>query len=199
MIKQALIIFTKNPESGRVKTRIAATIGNEAALAIYHQLLLHTISITWCLPVNKFIFYSDYIEPGDVWNADHYFKEVQQGVDLGERMKNAFAILFQKGYDRIVIIGSDCPTLTSEIIMNAFVYLQTHNIILGPAEDGGYYLLGMKRLYPDFFENLQWSTNTVLIDTLKRCDKLELTYQLLPILNDVDEAKDWEAFKLQKQ
>ena len=199
MTKQALLIFTKNPEAGKVKTRLAATMGNDAALAIYHQLLLHTVSVTEYLLVEKFVFYSNFIEQEDVWNSKRYHKEVQQGADLGERMKNAFTSAFRKGYDKIVIIGTDCPDLNAGIIMNAFVYLQSHDVVIGPAEDGGYYLLGMKQLYSDLFENLQWSTIAVFNDTLKICDELELTYQLLPVLNDIDEEKDLQAFKLRRQ
>jgi len=196
MSKKALLIFTKNPEAGKVKTRLAATIGNEAALAVYQQLLLHTVSVTAYLPVDKFVYYSNYIEQEDVWHSEHYYKQVQQGVDLGERMKNAFAAAFQNGYGKVLIIGTDCPYLNAEIIMKAFIYLQSHDAVIGPAEDGGYYLLGMKQLYPDLFGNIQWSTHTVLNDTLKLCDNLKLTYQLLPVLNDIDNEKDLRAFKL---
>jgi rSAM/selenodomain-associated transferase 1 len=199
MTKQALLIFTKNPEAGKVKTRLAATMGNDAALAIYHQLLLHTVSVTEYLLVEKFVFYSNFIEQEDVWNNKRYHKEVQQGADLGERMKNAFTSAFQKGYDKIVIIGTDCPDLNAGIIMNAFIYLQSHDVVIGPAEDGGYYLLGMKQLYSNLFENLQWSTVVVFNDTLKICDQLRLTYQLLPVLHDIDEEKDLQAFKLRRQ
>ena len=199
MSKQALLIFVKNPEIGKVKTRLAATIGNEAALVIYQELLLHTVSVTERMPVNKFVFYSDHVEQEDVWNNKHYRKEVQEGVDLGERMKNAFASAFQKEYNKVVIIGTDCPDLNAEIIMNAFDHLQSDEIVIGPAEDGGYYLLGMKQVYSDLFENLQWSTNTVLSDTLKVCDELDLKYQLLPVLSDIDEERDLQAFKLKKQ
>lgn len=199
MTKQALIIFTKNPEAGKVKTRLAATIGNEAALAIYHQLLLHTVSTTKYLPVEKFVFYFNHIENEDVWNSKYYRKEVQQGNDLGERMKNAFASIFQKDYGKIVIIGTDCPDVNAGIIMNAFDYLKSYDIVVGPAEDGGYYLIGMKELRPNLFENIKWSTDTVLHDTISKCTTLELNYHLLPVLKDIDEEKDLQAFKLQKQ
>ncbi len=96
MMKEALIIFTKNPEAGKVKTRLAATIGNEAALSVYVQLLSHTVSITNYLPVDKFVFYSSHILQEDIWNNKHFFKHVQAGSDLGERMKNAFAAIFKK-------------------------------------------------------------------------------------------------------
>ena len=199
MIKRALLIFTKNPELGKVKTRLAATIGDDAALAVYNQLLLHTVSATEHLPVDKFVFYSDYIEQEDVWDSEHYYKEIQQGNDLGERMKNAFASTFKKGYHKIVIIGTDCPGLNAEIIMNAFSYLQTNDVVIGPAEDGGYYLLGMKQMQHELYEGIQWSTGAVLNDTINKCTALQLNYCMLGVLKDIDEEKDLQAFKLQGQ
>lgn len=190
IMKEALIIFTKNPEAGKVKTRLAATIGNEAALSAYVQLLSHTVSITNYLPVDKFVFYSSHIEQKDIWNNKHFFKQVQAGSDLGDKMKNAFAATFQKGYDKIVVIGTDCPDLNADIIMNAFAYLNSHDVVIGPAEDGGYYLLGMKQLYSELFEDINWSTNTVLDETRIKCKSLNLNYGLLPVLNDIDEEKD---------
>ncbi|MEO6667869.1 MAG: TIGR04282 family arsenosugar biosynthesis glycosyltransferase [Ferruginibacter sp.] len=198
-MKQALIIFAKNPEVGKVKTRLAASIGNEAALAVYHQLLLHTVSATEYLLVDKFVFYSDYIQQEDIWCNKHYFKELQQGIDLGERMKNAFALIFQKGYDKIAIIGTDCPGLNAEIIMNTFACLQYNDVAIGPAEDGGYYLLAINKLHDELFEGIKWSTDNVFNITISKCDALHLTHYLLPVLNDVDEEKDLQTFKLQRQ
>jgi uncharacterized protein len=199
MTKEALLVFTRNPEAGKVKTRLAAAIGNEAALAIYNQLLLYTVSVTKYLPVDKFVFYSNHIEVEDVWDNNYYFKEVQQGADLGERMKNAFASTFQKGYNRILIVGTDCPGLSGEIIMNAFPCLQSHDIVFGPAEDGGYYLVSMKKLHHELFEDISWSTSTVLQDSICKCVALQLRYYLLPVLDDIDEEKDLKAFKLHKR
>ncbi len=194
-----MLIFTKNPEAGKVKTRLAATLGDDEALAIYRQLLSHTISVTEYLPVDKFVFYSNHIEQEDFWHSKHYYKEVQQGFDLGERMKNAFDVTFQNGYDKIVIIGTDCPDLNAGIIMNAFAYLNSHDVVIGPAEDGGYYLLGMKQLHSQLFENITWSTSIVLDETVTKCAALQLDYCLLPVLKDIDEEKDWQTFNLQRQ
>ncbi|MEO5892325.1 MAG: TIGR04282 family arsenosugar biosynthesis glycosyltransferase [Ferruginibacter sp.] len=198
-MKEALIIFAKNPEMGKVKTRLAATIGNEAALAVYHQLLLHTVSATEYLPVDKFVFYSDFIQEEDVWTTEYYLKELQQGIDLGERMKNAFASIFQKGYEKIAIIGTDCPGVNAGIIMNAFAYLQYNDVAIGPAEDGGYYLLAMNKLHPEIFEGIRWSSGEVLKATISKCDALQLKHYLFPVLNDIDEEKDLQTFKLQRQ
>lgn len=199
MIKKALLIFVKNPEVGKVKTRLAATIGDEAALAIYQQLLLYTASATEYLVVDKFVFYSGHKEEEDIWNNKHFFKEVQHGNDLGERMKNAFSITFGKGYERVVIIGSDCPDITEVRIESAFSELDSAEVVMGPTEDGGYYLMGMKKLYPELFENMRWSTNHVFPDTIRKCEDLHLTYSLLPVLNDIDEMKDLIEFQIQKQ
>ncbi len=198
MTKQALLIFTKNPEAGKVKTRLAATLGDEAALSVYKQLLLYTVSATKCLPVDKFVFYSNYIEQEDVWDGKQYYKELQQGNDLGKRMGNAFASIFEKGYDKAVIIGTDCPDLNAGIIINAFAYLDVHDVVIGPAEDGGYYLLGMKILHQELFQKIKWSTCTVLNDTISKCTALQLDCSMLPVLKDIDEEKDLQAFNLYK-
>ena len=161
MTKQALLIFTKNPEPGKVKTRLAATLGTAKAFSIYSQLIEHTISVTNYLPVDKIVFYSNHIVQEDIWDDKYYQKQVQEGSDLGERMNNAFNYAFQKGYDRVVIIGTDCPELNAGIIMNAFAYLNIHDVVIGPAADGGYYLLGMKQYFSQTFENINWSTETV--------------------------------------
>ena len=190
MTEKALIIFAKNPEIGKVKTRLALTLGNEQALSIYKELLEQTVANTSSLPFKKFVFYSDYIEQSDIWPNEWYSKELQIGYDLGERMKNAFAALFEKGFTDVVIIGTDCPSLTQEIVCTAFHNLKDHDVVMGPAEDGGYYLLGIKKNQPSLFENIKWSTETVLKETIKKCGELNWNHYLLPVLNDVDEEKD---------
>ena len=190
MTKQALLIFAKNFEPGKVKTRLAATLGHAKAFSIYTQLLEHTVSVTNYLHVDKIVFYSSHIAQEDVWNDNYYHKQVQEGSDLGERMNNAFSYAFQKGYDRVVIIGTDCPELTAGILMNAFAYLNNHDVVIGPAADGGYYLLAMKQHYSALFKNINWSTETVLEETLEICMENNLNYTLLPVLHDVDEERD---------
>ena len=120
----ALIIFVKNPVLGKVKTRLADALGEENALMIYQKLLQHTCLITTNIFADKYVFYSEYINHNDLWKNEVYKKELQYGNDLGERMKNAFEMLFQRGYKEVVIIGSDCYELTEEIIMNAFDQLK---------------------------------------------------------------------------
>ncbi len=190
MKKEALLIFAKNPIYGQVKTRLAASIGKETALAVYKQLLQHTLFITEYLPIHKILFYSAYLDEHDHWNSNFFEKKVQKGADLGERMKNAFTYAFQNGFEKAVIIGTDCPELDAGLIMNAFSYLNRNDVLIGPAKDGGYYLLGMKKTHTFFFEDMEWSCNKVLEATISLCTKHNLQYELLPQLHDIDEEKD---------
>jgi uncharacterized protein len=189
-MKQVLLIFSKNLVYGNVKTRIAATAGNDVAFAIYKQLLEYTASITNHLPIKKMVFYSERIEEQDMWSDDIYEKRIQTGAELGERMCNAFVEVFKNGYDKAVIIGTDCFELSSGIIMNAFDCLNNYDIVIGPAKDGGYYLLGMRNLQTELFKNINWSSDKVLQQTLAVCDRLSLTTQLLPELSDIDYEND---------
>ena len=190
MLKKAIILFTKNPELGKVKTRLAKTLGNEKALEIYKKLLLHTQQIVAPVLVDKFVFYSNKIIENDAWSNEVYHKKIQKGIDLGERMKNAFQELFELNYDSICIIGSDCFELNSEIINDAFKVLKNNDIIVGPTFDGGYYLLGMNKLHSPLFENIVWSTETVFKETLFKIEKANLSKAILVKLNDVDEEID---------
>ena len=137
-VTDLLIIFTRNPELGKCKTRLASKIGNQPALDIYRFLLDHTVNITEQLNVKKQVYYSEEIWLKDIWNEQRYEKKLQVGTHLGERMKNAFTNGFVNGYERIIIIGSDMYDLSSEDIKNAFNILKKYNFVIGPAEDGGY-------------------------------------------------------------
>ena len=193
--KNLLLIFTRNPEPGKVKKRLAASIGDKAALEIYKSLLHHTAEITKRLPVDKEVYYSEKIEKNDSWDDKIYDKTVQKGEDLGERMKNAFQKGFAAGYTNIIIIGSDLYDLHQEDLDKAFKALQTSDYVIGPAQDGGYYLLGMKSLNAAVFERKAWSTKTVFQDTLKDLNEKKTT--ILEIRNDIDyveDLKDHPAF-----
>jgi len=186
--KKALIIFTRNPELGKVKTRLAKSVGDESALKIYNFLLKHTVEITENLHVDKYIFYSENIHRDDIWNPDIYRKKLQSGTDLGERMKNAFAEIFGMGYEKVMIVGSDIYELKQKDIEEAFDALDTSNFVIGPATDGGYYLLGMKAMKVEIFQIKEWGTDTVLKATLR--DLSEQEYILLEKRNDVDYFED---------
>lgn len=185
-----LMIFARNPEIGKVKTRLAKTIGDEKALMIYLKLLEHTHAVANPVFADKAIFYSSRVQEFDILDYYKFPKFLQKGDSLGERMERAFGQAFGQHYEKVVIIGSDCYELSTEIIEDAFTALDNHNVVLGPAHDGGYYLLGMDRHYPHLFKDKKWSTSDVLLDTILDLKKLKLSYQMLPTLSDVDEEKD---------
>ncbi|WP_034885980.1 TIGR04282 family arsenosugar biosynthesis glycosyltransferase [Gillisia sp. JM1] len=191
--KNLLLIFTRNPELGKVKTRLAKDVGDQTALNIYKFLLHHTVSITKDLPITKEVYYSEQIHENDIWDTSIYNKKQQAGQGLGERMEHAFETGFKNGYSNIIIIGSDMYDITSEEINQAFEKLNDHDFVIGPAEDGGYYLLGMSKLKPALFANKEWGTNTVLNDTLQDLDKENKV--LLEAKNDVDYFSDIEEHK----
>jgi uncharacterized protein len=198
-MNEALIIFTKNPIPGKVKTRLAATVGKDKALKIYKQLIQYTIELTNQLPIPKFLYYSDSIDLNDNWSNSLYKKMLQSGAGLGEKMKNAFSDLFDQGYDKVLIIGTDCPELSPGIINAAFDKLNNHDVVIGPARDGGYYLLGMKKLYPVLFQDISWSTDQVLHQTLSACVDSGLSNLLLDELSDIDNEEDLIALKPSKK
>ena len=187
-----LILFVRDPVLGKVKTRLAVSIGDEQALRVYKLLLNHTRTITVGLNCTKYVYYADSVISVDLWDKGNFIKAVQSGNDLGERMLHAFQSAFDDGYKKVVIIGSDCFQLSTELIISAFDALNQYDAVIGPAEDGGYYLLGLTKLVPAIFKDKTWSTNSVCRDTIKDIESMNLSYKLLPILNDVDEAADLE-------
>jgi len=191
-MKQALLIFAKNLIYGKVKTRLAATMGNDLALSVYKQLLSYTQHITFALSFGKIVFYSDFMEKDDIWGKEDFQKQIQIGNDLGERIENAFEYAFHQNHNKVVIIGTDCVELTSDIINKAFNSLDDHDVVIGPAKDGGYYLLGIKKLNAELFKKISWSTGDVLNQTLWICKKLNLTVFLLPELSDIDNEEDYK-------
>lgn len=190
------MILTRNPELGKCKTRLAAIVGDNAALEIYNFLLRHTASLTKDLSVDKWVFYSEEIWIDDIWDNHLYQKKLQVGKDLGERMLNAFKEGFQAGFDQVIIIGSDMYHLAQRDLEEAFRQLKNHDYVVGPAEDGGYYLLGMKQLNEKLFQNKIWGTDTVLASTLQDMNGAKIA--LLDERNDVDyyeDIKDIGAFQ----
>lgn len=191
-----LLIFTRNPELGKCKTRLAATIGDDSALAIYKFLLQHTVLFSSKVNAQKEVYYSENIWQEDIWDNSIFNKKLQEGKDLGNRMHSAFKNGFKSGYKKIIIIGSDMYDLTTSDINNAFQLLNEYDYVVGPAEDGGYYLLGMTVDTAELFVNKEWGTNTVFKETLNNLKNKKAT--LLPIKNDVDlyeDIKDIEVFQ----
>ncbi len=188
--KNLLIIFTRNPVLGKVKTRLAKTVGDKTALDIYTFLLEKTKEITLDSSCDKVVYYSEKIIKNDIWNCNSFRKEVQFGKDLGAKMKNSFYDAFENNYRKVVLIGSDIYDLESYHINEAFKKLDSNDVVMGPALDGGYYLIGLKKMHPKIFDNKKWGSSTVRKDTLKNLEKVDV--HLLPILNDVDVIEDIE-------
>ncbi len=198
--QNALILFVRNPELGKVKTRLARTVGDEQALRIYLELLRHTRNLAMTVEARRYLYYSHFIDEKDNWPASHFEKMLQSEGDLGTKMADAFHRVSELhrgnrkngGSTKMVIIGSDCASLSSDIVREAFRALSNHPYVLGPAKDGGYYLLGMNKFTPQLFQDMPWSTNEVSTITQQRIKDLGHTYHLLPELPDIDYAEDWE-------
>ena len=185
-----LIIFVKNPELGKVKTRLARTIGDEKALYIYKLLLEQTFQVTLPVLAEKKLYYSEFVQNMDQFNDLVYEKHIQKGDGLGDKMYNAMKHSFGEWAGKVVLIGSDCFELNSGIIEEAFKALEESDYVLGPAKDGGYYLIGMKALNLEIFQNKEWSTENVFLDTLLDIKNQEKSHYLLPTLSDVDTEED---------
>ncbi|SDX15556.1 hypothetical protein SAMN05444411_103220 [Lutibacter oricola] len=196
MKNNLLLVFTRNPELGKVKTRLAKTIGDKAALKTYKILLAHTAKIIENIDCDKAIYYSVKIRNNDGW-SEAYQKYQQEGEDLGIRMYNAFKKGFESGYKKVVIVGSDLFDLEEKHINKAFEKLTDNDVVIGPAEDGGYYLLGLKKENKAIFQHKNWGTSTVLNDTLQ--DLKEHLISFLDVLNDIDTYEDLEKNTKLKQ
>lgn len=190
----ALITFLKNPERGKAKTRLAAGIGPDAALEAYIELLSHTRNVALAVDAKRFLFYKDEIWK-DEWKEDAFEKHLQPSGNLGEKMKAAFQFVFDQSAAKVAIIGSDCGELQPELITEAFNKLETHDVVIGPAEDGGYYLLAMKQAEDFLFENKSWSTEELLKETIADLKKQGKTFFLLKELYDIDTIQEWKRWK----
>lgn len=183
-----LIIFIKNPEKGKVKTRLAASIGEDKALEAYRMMLRHTRETALAVDAQRHLYYTAFVDRNDEWAPADFNKQLQSDGDLGQKMENAFAEVLPQG--PAVIIGSDCLDLAPAHLETAFQALETHDFVIGPAMDGGYYLLGMRSLTPALFRDKSWSTETVFPDTVADIHRMEKSLYLLPELSDVDYESD---------
>ncbi|MDN3666282.1 TIGR04282 family arsenosugar biosynthesis glycosyltransferase [Algibacter miyuki] len=190
MNKNLIIVFVKNIALGKVKTRLAKTIGNQGAFDVYSELVKVTQTAVQNTKTDKHIYFSETVE-SNTWES--YFKTTQNGEDLGQRMKNAFIDGFNKGYERIVLIGSDLPDIDAIHLESGLKALQTNNVVFGPALDGGYYLVGLSKLNTAIFDNKPWSQPNLLDTTLQELDENNVSYTLLEPLNDIDTFEDLKA------
>ena len=195
MNKNLLIVFVKNIILGKVKTRLAKTIGDVGAFNIYSELVALTEKASSATNADKHIYFSDIIIQS-IWKNDKKF--VQKGNDLGMKMQHAFQNGFNEGYENIVLIGSDLPNISKEIIETGFEKLQQNDVVFGPAEDGGYYLIGMSKINTSIFENKPWSQSDLLAVTLQELDVQNQSVGLIEPLNDIDTFEDLIASNFYK-
>ncbi|MEP0711627.1 MAG: TIGR04282 family arsenosugar biosynthesis glycosyltransferase [Algoriphagus sp.] len=194
-MKDGIIIFQKNAELGKVKTRLAATIGDQGAFDAYRRLVAYTHKVASKCAAEKVVFYTNFLENDRSAYPSGYRFELQSGEDLGDRMKNAFGQLFAEKYDRLVIIGTDCAEITPEHISEAFEVLEKQEVVIGPAHDGGYYLLGMRAFFPSVFDGIPWSTDQVAELTINYLETNSISYGRMATLSDVDIEEDWNRIK----
>jgi len=188
---QYLIVFTRYPEPGKTKTRLIPALGEVGAAKLQRQMTEYTLSLVTISHLSTEVRFAG----GDVqlmrdWLGSELIYQEQGEGELGVRMARSLSSAFQSGATQIVIIGTDCPSLNAEILTTAFHQLQQHDLVLGPAIDGGYYLIGLQRFIPELFVNIDWGTSQVLAQTVKIAQKLNLSIFYLPELADIDRPED---------
>jgi len=199
-MKNKLLIFIKNPELGKAKTRMASSIGKEKALLVYEDLLQKTRSITLPLKADRYLYYSEFIDQADAWDGNRFQKRMQVQGDLGIRLLSACEEVEEEGFEKLILIGSDCYDLSTAHLEEAFQKLEENDMVIGPANDGGYYLLGIKQLEKSLFEGIDWSTDRVLKQTTDVAHAKKWKVHLLEELIDLDTFEDLKesGFPIQK-
>lgn len=198
----ALVIFAKAPIPGQVKTRLCPPLTPDEAATLHGSFVLDTLERTKtavmklklpidrylaCAPSSAHVFFRIMEERQSVKLID------QAGDDLGARMNQAFTSLFAQGYRQVVLIGTDVPTLPLHHFTQALTSLENHDLVLGPALDGGYYLIGLKRPIPELFANIPWSTDQVLRLTQEKASAIGLKASLIQPWRDVDTIADLQV------
>ena len=196
---RSLIIFARYPRSGEVKTRLGKAIGMEAAAEVYRGFAEHSFALGAALQrggVQVRVFHDShrYVTEMQRWVGERFPLDVQEGGSLGVRMQNAFDRVFEDGTRQAVIIGTDVPELGEETVNRSFSMLASHDLVIGPSTDGGYYLLGMTSPVKDVFSGISWGSDSVLAGTLALADRIHLTVGLLPPLSDIDSGEDYRAY-----
>ena len=197
-------LFLKAPRPGTVKTRLAATLGADRAVAIYRDLVADTVDRALAADgiERRVLFFSPReaadecaeLLPSEALDSGRLLLRPQADGDLGERLEKAFDELLEPGPCRAVLTGTDCPDLRAGDFEDAGAALEDHDLVLGPALDGGYWLVGLRRRAPELFRDMAWSTPEVLQETLRRAATLGLGIHQLRSLRDIDHASDWHAW-----
>jgi rSAM/selenodomain-associated transferase 1 len=190
-----LIIFLRLPEWGRVKTRLAETVGPDKALLIYKELSGITLRFASRLPVPVYLFYENGL-PAENERIPYFHYMSQSEGNLGDKIIHALQYVRER-HQKIIIIGSDCPDLMPSDIISSIDLLDHVDIVIGPSEDGGYYLLGCREIIPEIFESISWSTSAVLRETLAKVESKGLAFSLLRTLTDIDTEADWVRYQSQ--
>ena len=196
---RCLLFFVKYPEKGKVKSRLAAVIGDDSAVSVYENLVVQMLSTLkeGTFPLYICFFPKNAQKPIKNWLGREYRYLPQNGKDLGERMRNGFIDGFAMGYKRVVLIGSDIPDLPMKYIEEAFKSLKEMDAVIGPAFDGGYYLIGFNQstFSPQVFEGIAWGTKTVFDETMKKLKRLRRVVHTLPYQRDIDTVEDLKHLK----
>lgn len=193
--KKALIIFTRYPEVGKTKTRLIPAIGAEKATDLHRKMTELSVktanNLKAKLDVNIYVYFTggnnDLMQ---LWLGENLLFKTQVEGDLGMKMSSALADSFMSGNQETIIIGTDCPSLNVDILLIAFEQLKNHDLVIGKAEDGGYYLIGLNSSIPELFINIDWGTSKVFQQTINIAQNLNLQVYNLPILRDIDSSED---------
>ena len=190
-----LILFTRYPEPGRTKTRLIPALGAEGAAALQQRMseaiVARMARFAARSPVSLEIRYAGGTRQAvEAWLSSDIPCLDQGAGDLGDRLRRAFSQAFAEGNRQVVVIGADCPDLTPALFAQAFAALESRELVLGPALDGGYYLIGLNRPAPELFANIPWGSGEVLAATLKQAQAMALSTRLLEPLADVDRPED---------
>jgi len=196
MMLSTTVVFAKVPVMGQVKTRIGLTHGTELAFNIYNELL--GVTAEALARLNHHIAFAGTDDPGRMQsvfpNAESFFK--QSGKNLGERLHDAFLHLFDKGYAGICAVGCDCPSLSAHDVSQSFILLEKNDVVVGPAQDGGYYLIACKPGALPVFKASGWSTPGLLEETIAICKRNNFSHVLLDEKSDVDTHEDYVKWKM---
>lgn len=194
-VPEQLIIFTRYPEAGKAKTRLISALGEAGAAALHRQMTERTIAQARLLQDRRAVSICVYFTGGTLAQMQHWLGydleyQPQHSGDLGERLSQAFQTAFEQGAESVIAIGTDCPSLSSEMLALAFSDLEVNSVVIGGATDGGYYLIGLNQFVPDIFQAIQWSTEIVYQQTLEIVKRLGLTIAEMPVLHDIDRPED---------
>ena len=197
-----ILLFVKHPENGGVKTRLAKDIGDTAAVSLYKCFVEDILSSLQSINARIWVCYYPESAKDDmaVWLGSNYIYVLQKGENLGKRLQHCFKSSFDKGFEKTIVLASDIPEISENIINNAFKCLEYKDAVIGPSYDGGYYLLGFnKKSYAaQIFEDISWSTNLVYEETLGKIEAYKLQYSVLDKINDMDTIDDIRKFSIRK-